>query len=425
MRKLLRRFTRHPVIDTLIHLTGNGRACLWVEPLWGIPYNLYTPFVSVYMAALGMSPTQIGLVSSVFFASQVVWSLLSGALTDKLGRRRCTLIFDCVSWSVPTFMWMIAQDFTWFLVAAIFNGAWRVTENSWGLLMAEEAPPEKLVHMYSITHIAGLLAGFIAPLAYFFVQTYSVVPTMRVLYGFACLMMTTKFVVLYLMSHETSVGKRRMADTKNISLARYIGDSPKILVKMLRQPRVMLTVGMLACFATVKNVSDNFWPLLVTDRLGIATENLSIFSTLKSLLMLAAYFTIVPRLKLTRVRLPLLGSFALLLAVQVLMIAMPAGAYALVILGVLAEALVLSVLNPLTSSLQMINTEREQRARINGWLYALCLAVTSPFGLIAGVLSDMNRIYPFFLNVGLIAVALVVCWRLAVIVERDGIPEEA
>ena len=130
MRKLLRRFTRHPVIDTLIHLTGNGRACLWVEPLWGIPYNLYTPFVSVYMAALGMSPTQIGLVSSVFFASQVVWSLLSGALTDKLGRRRCTLIFDCVSWSVPTFMWMIAQDFTWFLVAAIFNGAWRVTENS-------------------------------------------------------------------------------------------------------------------------------------------------------------------------------------------------------------------------------------------------------------------------------------------------------
>ena len=144
---------RNPLLDTLCHLEGNAKPCLLLEPLWGIPYNLYLPFVSVYMAALGLSATEIGLVSTVFFASQMVWALLSGPLTDKLGRRVCTVIFDCLSWSVPALLWMCAQNFWWFLVAAVFNGAWRVTENSWNLLMAEDAPTEKLVHYFSIAQI--------------------------------------------------------------------------------------------------------------------------------------------------------------------------------------------------------------------------------------------------------------------------------
>ncbi len=106
---------------TLVTLKGNERACLWTEPLWGIPYNLYLPFASVYMAALGLNPVEIGTVSTVFFASQMVWALLSGPLTDKLGRRLCTVIFDILSWSVPSLLWMCAQNYWWFLAAAIFN----------------------------------------------------------------------------------------------------------------------------------------------------------------------------------------------------------------------------------------------------------------------------------------------------------------
>ena len=101
MQKLKRLLLKNPLIETTVHLRGNERACLWTEPLWGIPYNLYVPFASVYMAALGLSAVEIGTVSTVFFASQMVWALLSGPLTDKLGRRLCTVIFDVLSWSVP------------------------------------------------------------------------------------------------------------------------------------------------------------------------------------------------------------------------------------------------------------------------------------------------------------------------------------
>ncbi len=411
---------RNGLIQTFLNLSGNPKACLYTEPLWGIPYYLYLPFVSVYMAALGLSPIMIGLVSTVFLASQMAWALVSGVITDKLGRRLTTLIFDALSWSVPTILWMLAGDGRWFLVAAVFNGACRVPENSWNLLMIEDARREQLVHMYSIMYTAGLVAGFFAPIAYFFVQKYSIVPTMRVLYGIAFVLMTVKFIVLYLATKETSVGVRRMAETRGESLARSLWGSRSVLKRMLSSRRTMLTVGLVACFAGLKNVNDTFWPLLVTEKLGIATENLSLFSTVKTLLMLGCYFWIVPRLDLRRFRNPVLLGLALFLAQEILMLVMPAGAYPIILLTVVMEALALSLLNPLTTSLQMVNIDREERARMLGFFFALCMLVTSPLSTVAGALAEIDRALPFALNLLVTAAGLVITtllWKM-------GLPQE-
>lgn len=414
---------RNPLLHTLVHLRGNPRACLWVEPLWGIPYNLYLPFVSVFMAALGMTPTQIGVVSTVFLASQMVWALLSGVLTDKLGRRLATLIFDVLSWSVPALLWMFAQGFPWFLVAAVFNGAWRVTETSWGLLLVEDAPNDQLVHLFSISHIAGLVAGFVAPIAYFFVQKYTVVPTMRVLYLITFVLMTTKFILLYCISRETGVGERRRAQCRNVSIWRGLLGNGPVLLRMLRNRRTMYIVGLIACFSGMRNVSDTFWPLLVTQRLGVAAENLSVFSTVKSLLMLAAYFFLVPRISIQRFKRPLLISFALMVGQQVSMLIMPPGAYAWVVLTVVLEAAALSMLNPVTASLQMLTIEREERARMLGLFYAMCLLVTSPLGTVAGALAELNPTLPFWLNLGLSGLAIALSLLITREVERSPMEE--
>ena len=419
MAKLMAWMQKNQLIHTMMHLQGNPRICLWTEPLWGIPYNLYAPYVSVYMAALGMDPLQIGVVNTVFFASQMVWALLSGVLADKLGRRWCTLIFDTISWSVPTAIWMLAQDFTWFLVAAVFNGCWRVTENSWGLLLAEDAEPEVLPQLFAITHVAGLCAGFVAPLAYFFVRQVTVVPAMRVLYGLACVMMTAKFLILFFKGTETAVGKRRMEATRHISIPRYLLDSLNVLKMMVTNRRVMLTVALLTCYGAVNNVFGSFWSLLVTQKLGILEENLSIFSTIKSLLLLVMYFVLVPRLRVNHFLKPMIAGLSLMLALQLTMVFLPQGAYALVVLGVVVEAIIISILSPLVNALAMINAEQEQRARIFGWFYFMSLAVTSPFGVIAGSLSKIDRSYPFYLTAALSAVSIVVAvmlWR----VDRDG-----
>lgn len=408
------------LISTITQLTGNQRACLYTEPLWGIPYNLYIPYVSVYMASLGMSPIMIGMISTVFLASQMVWALISGVLTDKLGRRLTTLIFDLVSWSVPASLWMLAQDYRWFLVAALFNGAWRVTETSWGLLMIEDARQDQLMHLYSIMHVAGLAAGFFAPLAYTFVQSSGVVPTMRVLYGITLVMMTSKFIILYFTTRETTIGLRRMAETRHVGLLSRLWNSRWVLMRMLKAPRTLLTIALIACLSGFRGINDAFWPLLITEKLGIPSENLSLFSTAKTLLTLLCYFVIVPRLDLRRFRNPLLLGLGLFVAQEMLMLLMPPGAYGLVFLAVGMEAVALSMLNPMSTSLQMVNIDREERARMLGFFYALCMLITSPLSTVAGALAELNRTYPFILNLGLTLTACLISLRLW----KLGIPNE-
>ena len=423
MKSLIARMRKNAVIDTLCTLEGNAKPCLYLEPLWGIPYNLYAPLASVYMAALGLSPSQIGLISTIFLVSQMFWALLSGVLTDKLGRRVCPAIFDCVSWTIPALLWMLAQDFRWFAAAAVFNGAWRVTETSWDLLMIEDAPESRLVHMYTLTSIAGLLAGFVSPIAYFFVQKFTIVPTMRFIYGFTCVMMTSKFVILYFLSKETSVGKRRMAECKDVSILSRLWDSRKVLAKMLNSKRILLTVAFVACYSGICNVNGSFWPLLITEKLGIPTENLSIFFTIKNLFMLVCYFVVAPRLDVRRFRHPMLLGLSLLIAQQVLMMLMPTGLYWLVVVAVILEALALSILDPMRGSLQMINIDREERARMLSYFYALCMLSTSPLSWLAGLAAEVDRAYPFAMNFVLtIAAIVLVCvlWK----VRRTDVDDE-
>lgn len=164
---------RNALLAALFDLKGNARYCLVLEPLWGIPTTLYLPLVAKYMAALGLSELQIGVVLTVNLLSQMAAAAISGAVTDRLGRRRTTMLVDFLAWSLPCLLWMMAHNFTWFLVAALFNGLWRVTENSWSLLMVEDAPRDKLVSIYALSTVAGLLAGFVSPLTSLLVGRFS------------------------------------------------------------------------------------------------------------------------------------------------------------------------------------------------------------------------------------------------------------
>jgi DHA1 family tetracycline resistance protein-like MFS transporter len=76
----------HPLFTALKNFKGNARGVVLTEPLWGIPFNLFAPYVSVYMLALGLNDQQIGTVISIGLAFQIVMALVSGMLTDRLGR---------------------------------------------------------------------------------------------------------------------------------------------------------------------------------------------------------------------------------------------------------------------------------------------------------------------------------------------------
>ncbi|NLD44196.1 MAG: MFS transporter, partial [Chloroflexi bacterium] len=101
---------RHPLVQALHELGGNPRAAVLTEALFGVPYNMYNPFLSVYMLALGVTDEELGLIASVGMVVQMAAMLVSGALVDRFGRRRTLLVADLLSWSLSCLIWAVSRN---------------------------------------------------------------------------------------------------------------------------------------------------------------------------------------------------------------------------------------------------------------------------------------------------------------------------
>ncbi len=125
---------RKPILHTFASFTGNQRVCLYTEPLFGIPSNLFIPLAAVYKAALGLTPLMIGLVTTVSLISQTIAASVASVVDDKLGRRRATALSELFAWIIPCILWASAQGPAAKLLAAMFNGCLRISQTVVGFL---------------------------------------------------------------------------------------------------------------------------------------------------------------------------------------------------------------------------------------------------------------------------------------------------
>jgi len=409
---------KHQLIRTLLGLKGNPRGCVYAEPLWGIPFNLYAPYASVFMLALGLADSQIGFILSLSWALQVLSSLLSGAITDKLGRRWTTLIFDLVAWSGSALISAIAQNYWYFLAAGIVNSVWRVTQNAWSCLLVEDADPEQLVGLYSWIYIANIVAGFAAPIAGLLIGRFALAPTVRGLYFFASAMFTIKALSTFFLTKETARGRERMLETRGQGLGSILGGYGAVLRGMLRRPEMLYTAALLIILSITTMISGGFWSILATRKLGVPASFLAYFPFAKSGVTILLFFTLTPVLARLRFRVPMALGFLVFAGSQLLYAIAQPGGYAALFAGAALEACGLAIANPLVDRLVVLSIDPKERARIQSLLYVGVILVSSPFGWIAGILSQADRSYPFALNIALYALGAV----LALAAGRDRIP---
>jgi MFS family permease len=400
----------HSLITTLKSLRGNPRGCVYTEPLWGIPFNLYSPYVSIYMVALGLSDKQIGSIVSVSWGFQIILALLSGVVTDKLGRRLTTMIFDILSWSVPAVISAVAQNYWYFLAAGIINSVWRITHNSWSCLLVEDADQNQLVDIYSWIYIANILVGFVAPLAGVLIGRYSLIPTVRGLYIFAAVMFTVKAVVTYLMTQETQQGLIRMHETRHQSLFNALSEYNGIFQNILRTPQTLYTAGIMLVLSISTIITGNFWGIIVTEKLHIPAQNLAIFPFIKSAVMLFFFFAVMPRLNKMHFKLPMAFGFIGFVVSQIILITAPDQSYLFLIVSVFLEACCFAAVNPLVDQMVVLTIDPKERARIQSILYVGIILITSPFGWIAGNLSGIDKSLPFILNTALMIIGAVLAY---------------
>ncbi|HEU0297748.1 MAG TPA: hypothetical protein VFR47_33710, partial [Anaerolineales bacterium] len=244
-----------------------------------------------------------------------------------------------------------------------------------------------------------------------FVSRYGLVPAVRGLFLLGFLMLTAKFVVLYLYSHETARGVQRMEETRHRSLISLLSEYRSVFKQLLHSRPILAALSLMVITSIHLTISGSFWSVLFTSKLGFADSEISTYVAVRSIVMTICFFLIGPRLtNVHRFRLPLWIGFLAYFASQLLLVVMPARAVSLLVGSVMLEAVAASLVSPMTESMLALSMESAERARVSAMVYVALIVLVSPFGWIAGQLSSLDRSLPFALNMSLFALGIVLVW---------------
>ena len=260
---MLQKLKNHVLAQTFRELKGNPKWSICTEPLWFIPYSLFVPFQTLYMRKLGLTSLEIGTTLTVGFLLQMFFALIGGVITDKMGRRKATVIFDTLGWTVPCLIWAFSQNFWWFLAAAAVNAAFQITNTSWNCLFIEDCPPKHITNAFTLIQMCGMLSVFFSPLAVMLVGKHDVVPVMRWLYLIAAISMLAKFLLLYHFGGETQIGKKRMEETRNLSYFSMMKGYGRVFLTMIKSGKMRLVVYFMALTNIIQIATTNFFSLYV------------------------------------------------------------------------------------------------------------------------------------------------------------------
>lgn len=412
LKQRIKRLKAHPLLQVLADNGGNPRTLVLIEPLWGIPYNLISPFATLYMYTQGITDVQIGTILSITMVVQVVFSFFGGILADKLGRKFTTMMGDFFGWGMACLVWSVSNNFWLFLIAALLNCFEQINQTAWYCLLIEDARPKDLVGLYTWVNIGGLVAIFFAPLSGLFVNSYSIVPVVRVLYLLFALTMITKTLITFKFCHETKQGKIRRAETKGVSVLHMLGEYRQLIPSLLKDRGVLKAVAVSVILYITNMVSTNFFGLYVTQRLGLSENFLALFPILNAAVMLVFMVGFQHRMNTEKFRLPLWIGLGLYALAALVLIFSPADSLGFVLLYVLVAAVAAALVNPRKDALVQLNISVEERARLNALIMASTIALSSPFGYLAGWLSSLDRRLPFVFTFLLFVTAMIIISRI-------------
>lgn len=402
----MQKLRNHVLVQTFRELKGNPKWSICTEPLWFIPYSLFVPFQTLYMRKLGLSSVEIGTTVTVGFILQMFFALIGGVITDKMGRRKATVIFDTLGWTVPCLIWAFSQNFWWFLAAAAVNAAFQITNTSWNCLFIEDCPPKHITNAFTLIQMCGMLSVFFSPLAVILVGKYDVVPVMRWLYFIAALSMLAKFLLLYYFGGETKVGKKRMEETKNLSYFSMMKGYGTVFLTMIKSGKMRLVVYLMALTNIIQIATTNFFSLYVTEELHLSDELVAVFPVIRTLVMLAFVIGLQNLFQKLRMKVSFLEGFFMYIASHLLLLLTPEKNLLLVMGYTILEAAAYAVIIPRKDALMAHYVEQKERSRIYALYNVLMIGISVPFGSLIGWMFELNPSFPFLFNIALFGLCI-------------------
>ena len=136
------------------------------------------------------------------------------------------------------------------------------------------------------------------------------------------------------------------------------------------------------------------------------------FPILNAAVMLVFMVGFQHRMDATKFRAPLWAGLALYAAAALVLVFSPADSLGFVLLYVFVAAVAAALVNPRKDALLQLNITAQERARLNALIMASTIALSSPFGYLAGWLSSIDRRLPFVFTFLLFVTAMLVIGRI-------------
>lgn len=402
------RFSR-PKELSLAGLPKNARNAILVEPMWAIFGMVILYYAPLYMTNIGISSAQVGLLGSIMLAFSFVFQMLAAPITNRLGRKRTSLIWDIISWTLPMLIWTFARDFTAFLIAAILNSSVRIVSVSWSLLVIEDVIPSERSRVFGILNLIAAACGLMTPVVGLLMSKYGVVPTLRVYYFLGAIGMTSMFFLRNAITDETRNGLAAMQEHKNLHPWQSLLENLQHLAAIRSTPGLLglVVFYILTFFIEQMNL---FQILFFSETLKFGAVTVSLVPVAVAGITVLMYGFVIPKLSSLPAEQALLPTCLLGLLGAVLIIFIPAHnlIFLLMVVCILSGAAFLT--RTYRDTVLFSQLPEQGAADLFSAIQALTMLFSIPAAGIAGAIFAVQPVALFVLIAVLNAALLLMAW---------------
>lgn len=396
------------IIDTFNMLKGNTRVSVMCEPLYGIPFVLYSFYLSLYMKAQGVTPTQLGYLISIGFIASILFSMTGGWITDRLGRKKTTLIFDTLAWPVSLLIYLVSRSFWMFALAQVMNGVSKIVSVSWNLMVVEDATPREQVAAYNLLNAINISVGVITPLAGIFIKQLGIVHGEQILIGFASLSMMTMILLRNHFYRETKIGQEILNERRKNRPAKT-GSRWKpdfsLLYTLKEKPRVIKVLALSILFNAYLPIGTYlslYYAPYLTEALKLDKSAIAVLGGVNAAVMLFVFIFIAPRLPHAKRFSLMVSGLILQILALALFISIPSAHFGLTIFCVALFALGYGVVKPFNDAVLAEVSEGRERAGIYTIHNTAVSILSAGLGIASGYLYEIRPALIYLISIGIL-----------------------
>ncbi len=331
--------------------------------LWRISIDVVSPFLALYIIALGGDYETVGLVMAVGNLASLILYPLGGYIADYKGRIRVMAYMTYV-YSLTFLIFVFTGSWVWVGVGLFAQSLITFYTPAMQALMADSLPPERRGVGFAATMAIPSAVGIASPIiGGWLIDKLGIIPAVKGLYfvGFLVALLVATLRLKFL--KETLKPREGVSITLN-SIPGMILESYRSIVRMIREsPRKLLLLSLLtaACTFSISMVSP-FWVVRARDVVGLTPQEWGL------ILLVTGATNVILSLPagsyVDRHRKPLVTGVCLILgAVPVYLFLYATNFWQVLALGVLAM-LPNTFLNPALQAMFANMVPRERRGRV-------------------------------------------------------------